>query len=116
MGFPELLAQRRKDVKHHANTGSVLAQEGAARLVGIDDGIGVRELFTGQVVIRHHHLHAKLFGRSNTLNGGYAVIDGNHQVGKLTFIAQALNNTRRQAIAIGKPARDAKIDALQTQH
>ncbi len=116
IGFPELLAQRCEHVKHDANTGRVLAQERTTRLVWIDDGIGIRKLFAGQVVIGHHHFHAKFLGRANAFNRGYAVINGDHQVRELTLVAQAFNNTRRQAVAICKPAGHAKVDTLQTQH
>jgi hypothetical protein len=49
--FTQVFAQRRQHIKHDANAGGVLAQEGAVGLVGVHDGIGVGQCFSGQVVI-----------------------------------------------------------------
>ena len=111
-GFPELFAQRREHVEHHANAGGVLAKEGATRLIGIDDGIGIRKFLARQVMIGNHHRHAQLPGGPDTLNGGYAVVDRDHQVRKLAFLTQTFDDTRGQAVTVCEPAGNAKINTL----
>src|SRR5690554_2035504 len=77
---PQVFAQGGEHVEHHADTGGVLAQERAARLVRVHDGVGVRQFVTGQVVIGDDHLDAQLPGSTHTVDGGNTVIDRNEQV------------------------------------
>ena len=78
---PQVFAQGGEHVEHHANTGGVLAQEWAIRLVRVHDGIGVWQFFTGQVVVGDDHLDAQFPGGAHAFDGGYTVIDRNEQVG-----------------------------------
>ncbi len=54
----QLRPQRQQHIKHHAHPGDGLALKIAARLVGIDDHIGIWQQHLtiddgGQVVVRH---------------------------------------------------------------
>jgi hypothetical protein len=42
-------------VEHHAHPGDGFARERAARLVGVDDGVGLRQFGAGQVVVGDQH-------------------------------------------------------------
>ncbi len=110
--FSEELAQRSEYVEHHADTRSVLAEKRTAGLIGIHDGICIRQLFPCQMVIGHQHANAKLLCRPNSINRRDAVIHGHQQIREHPLFRQTMNNPRRKPITIGKPTWNAKVHLL----
>ena len=91
-------AQCQQQIEHHPDTGQRLAREIAARLVGIDDGIGCREHWPGQMMIGDEHPPAQCLGCGNPGMTGDAMIHRHQQVG---FQPDKLcNQARRQSITM----------------
>ena len=77
---------RQQHVEHHAHAGDRLALERAARLVRVDDdvGVGQHDLVVderGQVVVGHQHRDAARAGVRHALEAGDAVVHRHQQVG-----------------------------------
>jgi hypothetical protein len=52
----QLGAQPEHKVEHHPDAGQALTRESAARLIGVDDATGPRQLVAGEMVIGDQHL------------------------------------------------------------
>lgn len=96
--FAQVPPQRHQHVEDHADAGQRLAREGVAAEVGIDDGVGRRQLLAGQVVVGDQHLPAQRLGRGDTGMAGDAVVDGDQQV-RLQY-GQFGHQRRRQPVAV----------------
>ena len=112
----QMLSKSRQHIEHHTHARRVLAQEGAAGLVGVHDGVRLRQGFTGQVMIGHNHPDAQFPGCANTFHGGNTVVHGHQQVRQRTLISQPVDNARRQSITVGKPAGHTEVNIVQPQH
>ena len=95
---PEQRPQRQKHVEHHPHPGQRLGGKAAAGLVGVDDGVGVRELFAGQVMVGHHHLPAAGARGGDAGMAGDPMVDGQQQVRRQR--RNLLHQRRRQAVAV----------------
>ena len=103
-GKPAALTQRcskrQHDVENDPHARHRLAWKIAARLAGVDDGVGLGKLRARQMVVGNHYLQAGGPGRRYPFNTGDAVIHG-HQHVRATG-QRYLNNLRRQPIAVLK--------------
>ena len=112
----QVFAQGCQHIEHHTHAGGILAQERAAGLIGVHDGIGVWQFVTGQVVVGDDNLDTQLPGGTHTFDGGDAVIHGHQQVGQIAFFLQPVDDSRRQAVTIGEAARHPEVDGCHAQH
>ena len=71
---------------------------GAVRPVGIHHRHGAGQLLLALVVIRHHHIHAKLGGIRHLLHAGDAAVHGDDQRDPL--LMQGAHGLRRQAVSV----------------
>ncbi|MNH16786.1 hypothetical protein D3C79_764350 [compost metagenome] len=106
-------AQGHQYIKDHPDPGQRLAGKLAARLVGIDDGIGCRQFMTWQVVIGDQHLQPGSLGCGHTLYAGNTVVHGNQQL-RLAFQGN-LNDFRGQAITVFETIGHQVIDMRRPQ-
>ena len=109
-------AQRGQHIEHHANPGGILAQKLTTRLIGIDDGIGIGQLLTRQVMVGDHNLHPQLTRHPHTVEGSNAVVHGHQQIRQRAILLQPMEDARGQAIAVGKPAGHSEVHLVQPQH
>ncbi len=117
-GEPAQLAQPRaqgqQHVEHHPDPGQCLAGERAARLVGIDDGVGRRQLRARQVVVGDQHLEPGRLGRGHAVDAGDAVVDGDQQLG-LALQGHG-DDFRGQAVAVLEAVGHQVIDMRRAEH
>ena len=76
----QLRAQRQQHIEHHPDPGQHLARKATAGLVRVDDGIGRRQLRTGQVVVGDQHLPAQCLGRAHPRQAGDAMVHRDQQL------------------------------------
>ena len=107
-------SQGQQHVEHHADTGHGLALEAAAGLVGVDDGIGQRQVVAGQVVVGDDHLQAQGLGLGHAFDAGNAVVHGDHHLGA-GFLDAACDG-RRQAVAVHHAVGHQVADLGRAQH
>ena len=101
-------AQGEHDVEDDADTGDALTRKFAARLIGINYGLGSGEFLGSQMMIGHQHADAEILGPGHTLDTGDAIVDGNYQV--WTALLCQLDYFRGQAIAVFKSVGDDVVD------
>ena len=94
----QLGAQLHEHVEHHAHAGHGLALEAAARLVGVDDGLGLGQFGGGQVVVGHQHRQAQRACAAHALDAGDAVVHGHEQIGAAR--GHAFGNRGGEAVAV----------------
>ena len=73
-------AQGHEDVEHHPDACQRLAGKRAAWLVGVDDGIGVRQRLARQVVVGHQYLEASRLRRRDAVDAGNPIVDRDQQL------------------------------------
>ncbi|MNH97115.1 hypothetical protein D3C73_498070 [compost metagenome] len=114
---PAQLAQPRtqghQHIENHPDAGQRLARKLATGLVRIDDGIGQRQLVTGQVVVGDEHLEPGLFRRCHAFDAGDAVVDGDQQM-RLT-LKRHRDDFRCQAIAVVESVGHQIVDMCRPQ-
>ena len=69
--FSEFRTDRTEQIKHHTDTGQRFAWKCITGDIGIYDGVGIRQLFAGEVVISDDNLATKAPGQGNTRDAGY---------------------------------------------
>ncbi len=106
-------AQGQQHVEDHPDTGDALAREGTSRLVGIDDGIGRRQLVAGQVMVGDQHPHPGRLGCRDAIDAGDAVVDGDQQVG--FALRGDGNDFGRQPVAVLEAIGHQIIDMRRPQ-
>lgn len=115
--IPAKLAQMgvesRHQVEGHPHTGQRLGGEVAAMLVRVDDGIGVRQLLTRQMVIGNQYLHASRLGRRHPGDAGDTVIHRDQELGATGH--RQLDNFGGEAVAKLEAIGHQKID-VATAH
>ena len=92
-------AQGQQHVKHHTHARHVFAGKQAARLVGVDQRIGLRQGAAGQVVVGHDDLHAQSLGAGHAFQAGNAVINRQQQLRACGM--HPFGNGGCQAVAVG---------------
>ena len=92
-------AQGQQHVKHHTHARHVFAGKQAARLVGVDQRIGLRQGAAGQVVVGHDDLHAQSLGAGHAFQAGNAVINRQQQLRACGM--HPFGNGGGQAVAVG---------------
>jgi len=81
----------------------MLARKCIARLVGVDDGIGLGQLGARQMVIGDEHLHAVGPGGAHARDARDAVVDGDNQVGIL--LRRERDDLRRKPVTVLEAVR-----------
>ncbi len=81
-------------------------------LVGIDDGIGVRQLLTRQMVIGNQYLHAGRLGRRHPGDAGDAVIHRDQKLGAAGH--RQLDDLGGKAVSELEAVGHQKIDVTAT--
>ncbi|MNC41478.1 hypothetical protein D3C75_902470 [compost metagenome] len=107
-------AQSQHHVEDHPDPGQRLAGEGAARLVGIDDGVGRRQLGARQVVVGDQYRKAGRLGRGHAVETGNAVVHGDQQLRAL--LQRHRDDLRGQAVAVVETVRHQIVDVRGPQH
>ncbi|MNR07238.1 hypothetical protein D3C85_1233540 [compost metagenome] len=117
-GEPVQLAQPRAQGQHHVedhpDPGQRLARKAATRLVGIDDGIGRRQLRAGQVVVGDQHREARRLGRRHAVEAGDAVVHCDQQLRLL--VQRHGDDLRGQAVAVLEAVGHQIVDMRRAQH
>jgi hypothetical protein len=95
-------------VEDHADAGQRLAAEGTARLVGVDDDVGLRQahlvaVLGRQVVVGDQHLHPECACVGHAIEAGDAVVHRDQQVRRL--VQRQVDDGRRQPVAVHGPVR-----------
>ena len=95
-------AQRDQHIEHDAHTGQVLVREGAAGLVGVDDGQRGRQRLGRQVVVGDDDRQAEAVGMFDTGDRGDAVVDGEQQgwPAQTRVHQRGIHHFRGEAIAV----------------
>ena len=105
-------SQGQQDIKHHTHTGHAFALETAARLVGVDQGMGRGQLAAWQMVVGDEHLQAQTFGFFHTAHAGDAVVHGDQDL--CAAGVNPLGNVRGQTIAIDHAVGHDEAHVLRT--
>jgi hypothetical protein len=105
----QLGAKREQDIEGDADAGEVLAREGAARLVRIDDHVGGRQddaavALHRQVVVGDDDREPRRLRVGDAVEAGDAVVDGHQHVGALG--EDEVDDLRRQPVAVDAPVGD----------
>jgi hypothetical protein len=108
----QLGPQSQQDIKHHTHTGHAFALETAARLVGVDQGMGRGQLAAWQMVVGDEHLQTQSFGFFHTAHAGDAVVHGDQDL--CAAGVNALGNVRGQTIAIDHAVGHDEAHVLRT--
>ena len=72
----------------------------------IDDGIRVRQLLAGQMVVRHHDRTPLALEVRDLGDGIDAVVDGDHKSDARIVLQHAGNRSLAHAVALGEPVRN----------
>ena len=112
----QVLTQRREHVKHNAHSCRIFAQERATGLIGVHNGIGIWQLFSGQVVVGDNNFDAQLPGSTHAFDGGDAVIDGHQEVRQIPVFLQPVDDAGCQAVAIRESAGHPEINSGHAEH
>jgi hypothetical protein len=78
----------------------LLARKSVARLIGIHQGIGIRQRSAGQMMVGNQHPDAERMGGFYAFNAGHPVIHRNQQIRLLA--GGNCDNLRGQAVAVNK--------------
>ena len=97
-----------EQVEHDPNPGQVLAGEGTAWLIGVDQSGGLRQLGARQVMVGNQHRQAELAGALKPSVAGDAIVDGDDQIWP-TFGGD-IDDDGAEAVALGKAAWHKKIE------
>ncbi len=112
-------AQGHEHVENHPDACQRLARKRAAWLVGVDDGIGVRQRLARQVVVGHQDLEASRLRRRDPVDAGNPVVDRDQQL-RLALQCH-FDDFRREAVpvfeAVGyQVVHVGRTEQAQTQH
>ena len=110
---PQFGAQRDQQVEHDADAGQVGAAEVAARLVGVDDRVGVGQLRPGQVVVGDDDAQPAFARCTHAVDACDAAVDGDQPVGpaQARMFAGQRDDRLGQAVAVFEAVRDQVVDA-----
>jgi hypothetical protein len=106
--FAQFAAQGQHDIKHNADSRHALAREITARLVRIDDAVGVGEGFGRQVVVGNQRGNAEFAGTGHSFVAGDAVVDGDDEV--RIPCGGKIHEFRRKAVAVNESIGNQIVD------
>jgi hypothetical protein len=117
--LPQGGPQGGEDVEDHPDPRQVLAREGAAGLIGVDDGGGVREPVPGQMVIGHQHRDAEAVGVLHPGEAGDPVVHRDDEPRPQG--GGRVHHRGAQSVAVGEAARDqvgdgGRPEGAQAEH
>ena len=107
-GQPEPFGQGLGQLERHATAAELLEGIGATRLLGVEDGVGLRHDRSWQVVVTDDDIDAQGFGFGHAFYGPNATIEGDDDAA--TGFGSCLHAGLGQAIALGIAIRDVGQD------
>ncbi len=104
---PQFRAQREHGVEHDADACEMLAGEGAAGLVRVDDDAGGRQFRTREVVVRDEHLDAQAARLVHAFQARDAVVHRHDEVG--SALGRHPDDLRRESVAVLEAVGDEAV-------